>query len=587
MTKIDPILTCGLPSYRISGDRNLALGSIPCVMTRGRPVFDAAALAALGARPDQPATFYSDGSACPVSPESARLDIFINKLIQTVRKDRRLFFLDGVPRVASINWLRDHVHEMKAYKHWETDLLGYLDFTVSHQHEQGFFFEIIKPLDDSHVRFVDPECLWLDQRNHLAFIRLELEADIEYLVVEGAVRAYRATGNEDWIRRVLPALEKAINYCTSHPKRWDPEHGLAKRPFTIDTWDFAYGFSGEDRRIHPDSPMSIMHGDNTGLYQAMCQLAWLNSRLGNPEKQWCWAERAARLKENLDRTCWNGRFFTHQVHLNHTGHPTANEQEILSLSNAYALNRGATTDAQTQSILDEYQARRHTAGTFAEWFSVQPPYDRFNALGPNTYINGSVASFTAGELARAAFKNGREAYGWDILTRLQALVERDGELYFLYDAQSGRNHGGGPSGWGAASILAAIDEGLAGIEDLGVCYNEMAFSPRWAVTGLEWARYITGYECSKTLVESVYHREPDRLTCWLAAPAREVRCHILLPDDRPDCAGVRLNGTAVDFRISRIRDSSYVDLTFNRTASPGPHEQWLTQNFDCLEILLG
>ena len=32
--------------------------------------------------------------------------------------------------------------------------------------------------------------------------------------------------------------------------------------------------------IHPDTPMSIMHGDNTGVYQAMNQLAWFNRRLG-------------------------------------------------------------------------------------------------------------------------------------------------------------------------------------------------------------------------------------------------------------------------------------------------------------------
>lgn len=40
------------------------------------------------------------------------------------------------------------------------------------------------------------------------------------------------------------------------------------------------------------------------------------------------------------------------------------------------------------------------------------------------------------------------------------------------------------------------------------------------MTGIEYVRYITGYECSKTLVESVCRGEPDRLTYWLAAIPR-------------------------------------------------------------------
>jgi hypothetical protein len=578
-----PALPGGLPSYHISGDRNLALGGIPCIMTQGRPVRDEAALRALGGG-NPSGTFYSDGGAHRVSPDSARLDIFINKLVHTVRKDRRMFFVDGVPTVASINWLRDHVHEMKAYRHWETDLLGYLGFAVAHQHPKGFFYEIIKPLDDPHAKFVSPECLWTDEKNHLFFVRLELEADVEYLVVEGAVRAFKATGDEAWMRQALPALEKAVNYCTRDPKRWDAAHGLMKRPFTIDTWDFVFNASSKNRMILPDTPMSIMHGDNSGLYQAMRQLAWLNRRFGNPEQAAAWQRRAATLKANLDKTCFNGRFYTHQVHLNHAGAPNANEREILSLSNTYDINRGVTSFQQTQSILDEYQTRRKTAGTFAEWFSIHPPYELFGSHRKNTYINGGIASFTAGELAKAAFKNGREAYGWDILTRLQTLVERDDNLYFLYHPETGKNLGGGPSGWGAAAILDAIDEGLAGIEDQGVCYDRLAFSPRWPVTGINHVRYITGYECSKSLVETVYRCGMEELTYWLFAPSREVACHLLLPPGVVQCKTVTLNGAPVEYTVSKINDSFYVDFSYARKGVPIPRKNWPKQTPDVITI---
>jgi hypothetical protein len=264
----------------------------------------------------------------------------------------------------------------------------------------------------------------------------------------------------------------------------------------------------------------------------------------------------------------------------------ADEREILSLSNAYDINRGAATFAQAQSILDEYQARRKTAGTFAEWFSVNPPYDKFGNTKKNTYVNGGIASFTAGALAKAALKNGREAYGWDILTRLQALVERDDALYFLYQPETGKNLGGGPSGWGAAAILDAIDEGLAGIEDAGVCYDRLSFSPRWPVTGLAQVRYVTGYECSKTLVETRYLSEPGKLTYWLFAPSREVACHILLPAGATTCKVVTLNGEPANFALSKVNASVYADFTYTRAGAPFPRAAWPRQTPDVISVVL-
>ena len=37
-------------------------------------------------------------------------------------------------------------------------------------------------------------------------------------------------GDDEWLKRALPRLEKGIDYQTSDVKRWDPERGLCKRP---------------------------------------------------------------------------------------------------------------------------------------------------------------------------------------------------------------------------------------------------------------------------------------------------------------------------------------------------------------------
>ena len=419
---------------------------------------------------------------CILTTDDARLGEFLHRLHNAVHDDRRLVFIDGKVLGCSKNWIRDHVHEMKAFKHWEHDLLSFLQFILDTQTEEGYYFELIKQMDDGHWQFVDPPCYKLYPADNLSLVRLELEADVEYLVVEGATQYYRATGDLAWLKNVLPKLEKGIDYCTSSPKRWDAELGLVKRPFTIDTWDFTSDAAPTDRRIHADEKMCVMHGDNSGVYRAMLDLAWIRARLGDADRAEHWRRRAEQLRAAMFRHLWNGRFFMHQLPLGHKGWDDK-ERERLSLSNTYDVNRGVTDLAQSRSVIEEYMRRRQTTDSFAEWFSIDPPYERFSAFPAGQYVNGAISPFTAGELAKAAFRNGYEAYGWDILSRFMQMLERDKDIYFLYSPHDLSPQGGGPSAWGAAALLSAVDEGLAGVEDADCLYRTIRFSPRFPVTG--------------------------------------------------------------------------------------------------------
>ncbi len=369
---------------------------------------------------------------------------------------------------------------------------------------------------------------------------------------------YKVTGDDLWIQKVLPKLEKGIDYLTSDPERWDKERGLVKRAFTIDTWDFAHGQSTSNRRIDPSTPMSIMHGDNSGVYQAMLQLAWLRRRFGQEEKAKKWEERAATLKKNMFKYLWNGKFFIHQLHLGHSGIDDL-ESQRLSLSNTYDINRGVTTTEESRSIISEYMKRRKTTAAFAEWFSIDPPYNEFCSYKRGSYVNGGITSFTAGELSKAAFQNGYETYGWDILKRVWEIVKKDGELYFLYDPQTRENLGGGPSGWGAAALLSAIDQGLAGITDLDVQYRKIEFAPRWPVTEYKELRYVTGYELSKVMIDQRYLLTEEGMRYKLECPSFEITCHLLLPCGK-EAARVNVNGVPFSFEMERVGESSYVNF---------------------------
>lgn len=500
------------------------------------------------------------GFPCMMSVQGPSVGRMIEFLRNTVSKERRLLFVDDRVLMVCINWIRDHVHMMKAFKHWEHDILSFYQFILDNQSEEGWYYELIKQIDDIHWSYVHPEFMRKYPEDNVAATRLELEADIEYLMVEGAMQIYRVTGDDAWIQAALPKLEKGIDYMTSHPDRWEPTLGLCKRPFTIDTWDFTYGKPGSNRKIEPDTPMSVMHGDNSGVYDAMMSLAWLRRRFGDEQKAAEWEKRAADLKANMYKHLWNGKFFMHQLHLGHAG---ADDQEAnrLSLSNAYDLNRGVTDLEQSVAILNEYRSRRETTDAFAEWFSIDPPYPKFGDHPCGKYVNGGITPFTAGELAKAAFRSGMEEYGWDILQRLMAMLERDHTIFFIYDREAGeRDLGGGPSGWGAAAILSAIEEGLAGISDLDVQFRKMAFAPRWTVTEHMESRFITGYELTKEKVDMYMRRDDEHLWYRLSAPSQEVQCHILLPKGK-QCAKVTVNGTAVDFVENKVLDSVYADFT--------------------------
>lgn len=490
------------------------------------------------------------------------LGLMIWALRNSICQDRRLVFAEGRTLCCCNNWIRDHVHVMKSSCHWEYDLCSFLDFIIDHQRADGCYYELIKQIDDRHWSYVDEDCRIMLPEDNLALVRLEVEADIEYLVVEGAYLYYSISGDRKWLRKVMPHLEKGIEYITSDPKRWDKAHGLVKRAYTIDTWDFTYmPDAGENRRIEPGkTPMSIMHGDNSGVWQAMNQLAVLNRALGKHEKSAYWKSRAADLREHIFRYLWNGRHFIHQLPLDC---PPYDEYEAvrLSLSNTYDINRGITDIAQSRSIIEEYMARRDTTSAFAEWFSIDPPYRRFYIYDQGKYINGCISPFTAGELAKAALENGYESYGWDIIRRCMELVRRDGGVKFLYSPATGMpaSTGAGPSAWGAAAILSAIDESLAGIRNSGCAYDRISFSPRFPVTHYKELRYFTGYEVNGTHVALRYILADAGMRYQLTSPARHIDAHILLPDGK-ECSAVLVNGREMPFSISKVGDSRYVDL---------------------------
>ena len=252
-------------------------------------------------------------------------------------------------------WIRDYSDMLRALKYMEADVCSLVRHFADTQAENGRIFDYFT---------VFPEKLPCERENWCKYVRVPVEADVEYRFVKAAFLAWQAAGDDSWLQRLLPKMEKALHYILDHPWYWQPETGLVKRAYTIDTWDFAYTAGRHDWlqfQIDDHTFWGYMHGDNSGYYQAFRIMETLYGYFGDSRRAASWRERADRLRRNMNRVCWNGRFYTHFVKITPVAIEGVAEAGQLSLSNPMAVNRGVTSRDMAASIIREY---RHQPGGF-------------------------------------------------------------------------------------------------------------------------------------------------------------------------------------------------------------------------------
>jgi hypothetical protein len=465
-------------------------------------------------------------------------------------------------------WLRDHVHAQRGARYLDADLPVTLDLFRDAQAPDGSFPDFLA-------------------RPHVApqAFRTPVEADVEYLYVQGVYECWQATGDDAWLRGHLGAMRRAITYTLQHPLRWDAAHGLVKRPFTIDTWDFEVGPTTAAPGTGAPSPRhwfdertvwGIFHGDNTGAAQSLRMLARVEERIGDVALARVWRDVADGLIRNLSALAWNDRFFRHHVPFRPLEIPGVDQAEQLSLSNAYALNRGVLSAPQAQAVLDEYIRRAGSTRAFAEWFSIDPPFPH-GSVGlagrsgelPGHYVNGGIMPLVGGELARGAFRYGNESYGFAILDHYWQRMLSRGRTFLWYRPDGAEGVGSDQTvphdAWGAASMLCALVEGAAGIEDGGAAMRDVTISPRWPAAGVPSAYAVARYPAGDGYAAYAWSLAAGTLNLQATGSADRFRLRLLLPAEARGDVHVTLNGGPATFAIETVRASRYVVLTASDT----------------------
>lgn len=454
-------------------------------------------------------------------------------------------------------WLRDHVYQSKGFKYFEPDMISAINYFGTTQRPDGSY--------DDYLYHQEATPIFTDQ--------IEIEPDREFLFVEGAFTAWQATGDDQWLRDSLLTMERGMAHLWGDPRRWSSEYGLIKRAFTIDTWDFEQGSDmGHVRRYIDDkTKWSIMHGDNTGASHAARTLAYIERYLGRETEAQLWEARAASLSDNINLLAWNGKYYTHQVHLTPIDSTGVDESLQLSLSNAYALNRGTLSYEQAVALIQTYQERRvsNQSKAFAEWYSIDPSFPL--GFGPQgEYVNGGIMPLVGGELARGALDHGYESYGIDILRRYRTLIERDNGSFLWYhpDGSPGISSEQtlNTDGWGSSAMLSALTEGLAGIIDRTKLYQDVTLAPRWAAD----CGSCTGRTFSTSLqypASGAYFSYNLRFTddgsinlSWGGRRTTATYLHLLLPPSfTPN--SLQVNDLLWAYTLNKVGGSTYLDAT--------------------------
>ncbi len=462
-------------------------------------------------------------------------------------------------------WLRDHSDIMRGARHFEQDLTSAVTHFADTQARNGRLFDYFT---------VQPEKVPCERENWSKYVRVPVEADVEYRFINATFLAWQATGDDAWARSMLPSLEKALNYAFSHPWRWNPELELVKRPYTIDSWDFAYTAGQHEWlqfQIDDNTFWGILHGDNSGYYQACKRLAVLYKKFGDANRATHWSSFADGLKRRMNEVCWNGRFYTHFVKETPVEIPGVDESSQLSFSNPMNINRGVTSPEQAASILREYQSRLKSTNAFAEWFSIDPPFPDGvfgdEKIVRGAYCNGGIMPLVGGELARAYLQNGFEAEGIETLKKYHQLISAKNETFLWYfpdGTESSVDTSTSPDatptdGWGSSSMLHGFIEGLAGVQDHAKQFEEITLCPRWAAADIDEAEVSVGYECSGTVASYAYKETPNGLQLKVESNQSEAQVQLLLPPNAT-VRSVSDGSSDLEFAETQKEQSRYVEF---------------------------
>lgn len=121
---------------------------------------------------------------------------------------------------------------------------------------------------------------------------------------------------------------------------------------------------------------------------------------------------------------------------------------------------------------------------------------------------------------------------------------------------------GGPDNWAAANGIAALTEGLAGIKNNGLAFDDVTIAPRWTSANINNAAVTVSLAASGSYIAYKYSHDAAarKIRVQTAGSGRQLKAHLLLPENIKIAKRVIVNGISVHFTYTAIEQSVYVDF---------------------------
>ncbi len=130
---------------------------------------------------------------------------------------------------------------------------------------------------------------------------------------------------------------------------------------------------------------------------------------------------------------------------------------------------------------------------------------------------------------------------------------------------------GGPDDWAAATAMAALIEGLAGVKDgpNSEAYAHPLVSPRWSLTETEHLKTVVRYAASQGYVAYTYAHNPStrEISLTITGSGNAIDCHLALPAGPAAALTLLVDGMPTEHRMPAAGSTPYVDFTLR---SGGP-----------------
>ena len=116
-------------------------------------------------------------------------------------------------------WLRDYSDMIRAFRYFEKDLQSTIKHFADTQSRNGRIFDYFTTF---------PEKEPCEKENWTKYVRVPVEADVEYRLIKAAWISWQATGDDKFIKELLPCFENALSYIMNS-WYWDEEKFLDRK----------------------------------------------------------------------------------------------------------------------------------------------------------------------------------------------------------------------------------------------------------------------------------------------------------------------------------------------------------------------